>query len=89
MRTTLTLESDVAHNLKTLSQRRKSSFKKVVNEVLRAGLAAETKPRARTARFRVRASHCGFRSGIDLGKLNQLVDELEAEEFASGKKRRR
>jgi hypothetical protein len=45
MRTTLTLEKDVAARLGQLVRRRKRPFKAVVNEVLRAGLAALDQPR--------------------------------------------
>jgi hypothetical protein len=31
-------------------------------------------------RFRVKAKHCGFRLGIDVGKLNQVSDDLEADD---------
>lgn len=81
MRTRLSLDSDVAQQLVDLAHRRKTSFKHVVNEMLRAGLAAARMPRPRAARFVVRASHCGFRPGIDAVNLNPLVDELEIEDF--------
>jgi hypothetical protein len=45
MRTTLTLEKDVAARLAQVVRRRKRPFKAVVNEVLRAGLAALEQPR--------------------------------------------
>jgi hypothetical protein len=32
--------------------------------------------------FRVQPHHFGFKSGIDLNKMNQLVDELEVDEVA-------
>jgi len=31
--------------------------------------------------FVVKPHHCGFRAGVDTGKLNQLVDELDGEDF--------
>jgi hypothetical protein len=39
MRTTLTLDDDLAARLETLSQRRGVPFKQVVNETIRKGLA--------------------------------------------------
>jgi hypothetical protein len=48
MRTTLSLDDDVAAQLDQLRSRRSASYKDVVNEVLRAGLAhldRETPPR--------------------------------------------
>lgn len=83
MRTTLTLQEDLARKLKDLAHRKRISFKEAVNETLRAGLAAGRKPEKRQVRFRVEASHCGFLPGIDLGKLNQLSDEIEVTAFRS------
>ncbi|MFQ5740828.1 MAG: CopG family transcriptional regulator [Acidobacteriota bacterium] len=83
MRTTLTLEPDLAAKLKELARQRKTSFKQEVNEAIRIGLSARSKPVGKRSRFRVKPSHCGFRPGVDTGKLNQLLDELDAEDFRS------
>ena len=78
MRTTLSLDDDVAAKLRDLAHRRKRPFKEVVNEVLRRGLAAQA-PRSEASRpFRVEIFRSAFRPGIDPLKLNQLNDELEA-----------
>jgi predicted transcriptional regulator len=81
MRTTVTLDPDVAAKLKRLAHRRQSSFKSTLNEVLRRGLAAQERS-ASMAPFVVESHAGGFRPGIDPGKLNQLIDQLEAEDFA-------
>lgn len=81
MRTTLTLEADLAAKLKELSRQKRTSFKQEVNDAIRAGLAVLSKPRNRDQPFQVEPSHCGFRPGVDTGRLNQLLDEIEAEEF--------
>jgi len=83
MRTTLTLENELAGKLRELAHQQRSSFKEVVNQTLKLGLAARAKPGPRSKPFRVEASHCGFRPGIDAAKLNQLLDETEAEDFLS------
>lgn len=77
MRTTLTLEDDLVRALHEEARRRDISFKEVVNEVLRRGLSAGVPPGARPSRFRVRPKACGFQSGVDLKRLNQLLDEME------------
>ena len=46
MRTTLTIDDDIARALKELSRERGSSFKAVVNDVLRQGLTTGEKPLA-------------------------------------------
>jgi hypothetical protein len=79
MRTTLTLEPDVAARLKSEVRRTGRSFKAVVNEALKRGLGLVGKP-VQPRHFEVRPHAFGFRPGIDLDRLNQLTDELEAEQ---------
>ncbi len=79
MRTTLTLEPDVAQKLKSAIKRNKQSLKSVVNLALRAGLE-QTAPRIEA--FRVEPHACGVRAGIDPDKFNQLVEEIDAEKIA-------
>lgn len=87
MRTTLTLEPDVAQALKSRLKEQNAPLKQVVNEALRRGLATEPeKPRKP---FRVSARSMGFRPGIDVQKLNQLADELEVQAFAAKARRER
>ncbi len=88
MRTTLTLDPDVAQELKARMAGRKASFKEVVNETLRQGLAARPKSKPVDV-FRVEARSLGLKPGIDPNKLNQLLDELEAQEFVSKMRRLR
>ena len=83
MRTTLTLDEDVARKLAETARRRRVPFKEVVNEALRAGVAAGRRPAKKGRRFRVEATHGGLYPGIDAGKLNQLADELEAAEHVA------
>ena len=78
MRTTLTLDADVARTLKAMVRTRQASFKEVVNDALRAGLGLQTK-RAARARFVVKPHSAGFAPGIDPHKLNKLAAELEDE----------
>ncbi len=82
MRTTLTLDDDLFHELRELARRTDTPFKQVVNAVLRSGLGNHVKPSPELPRFRVEAKPCGFRAGIDVLRLNQLNDELEVEDFA-------
>ena len=79
MRTTLTLDDDVERELREETRRSGRSFKEIVNEALRRGLSSGAAPGRRSSRFRVRATPCGFRPGIDPTKLNQLLDEMEVE----------
>ncbi|HET6584478.1 MAG TPA: CopG family transcriptional regulator [Nannocystaceae bacterium] len=79
MRTTLTLDPDLARTLKDLADRRRQSFEETLDEIVRRGLA--TRPRATDARYTLEPHRGGFRPGIDPGKLNQLVDQVDVEDF--------
>jgi hypothetical protein len=80
MRTTLTLEPDVADRLRSEATLGKKSFKHIVNAALRRGLGLEKE--APSVLFRVIPHSAALRPGIDPGKLNQLADALEAAEFS-------
>jgi hypothetical protein len=77
MRTTLTLDDDLARQIREEARRTGRSFKEVVNEALRRGLLTGATPVSPPGRFRVRPKACGFQPGVDLRKLNQLLDEME------------
>jgi hypothetical protein len=82
VRTTLTLDRDVAERLRQEMRRSGKSMKTSVNEALRRGLGLGGRP-AKAPRFSVEPHAFGFKPGIDLDRMNQLADELEAEETAS------
>jgi hypothetical protein len=87
MRTTLTIDDDLAGLLKRHARELGLPFKDVVNGTLRAGLGEQAKPR-RQRPPRTIPHAFGFRPGIDLDKLNQLADELEAESYAANQRLR-
>jgi hypothetical protein len=82
MRTTLTIDDDLAKALRRLSGDSGRPFKEVVNHALRAGL--EVKQNLCKARpYRLSpVSLGGVRPGIDLDKTLGLSDELESRELA-------
>ncbi len=73
MRTTLTLDDDVADFLKEQSQLHDKPFKQVVNDVLRRGMALDSKG-AKPPRFRIVPNRSELLPGVDPEKLNQLID---------------
>ena len=81
MRTTLTLDRDVADALEKEMRRTGKGLKVIVNDALRRGLRMAGKA-PRPPRFEVHPHAFGVKAGIDLDRMNQLVDELEAEETA-------
>ena len=84
MRTTLTLDDDLAATLKEHAHRRGITSKEAVNSALRRGVAGPLSSARRPKRFRVRTFRSAFRPGVDPLKLNQLADELEARRFGDG-----
>lgn len=82
MRTTLTLDDDLAEALNRRARLSGRSFKAVVNEAIRRGLSRGDQPAAEAIKpFVVEPQACGLMPGIDPLRLNQLVDTLELEEF--------
>jgi hypothetical protein len=75
MRTTLTIEDDLAGLLKQRARELGIPFKQVVDRMLRAGFGEAARPRRGAAPKTIPHSF-GFKPGIDLDKLNQLADEL-------------
>lgn len=81
MRTTLTLEDRIVRDLKDLAHHSGKPFKTVVNETLRAGLAAKMKPSPRR-RFRQRTAALGaVLPGFNIDKAMAIADALEDEEI--------
>ena len=80
MRTTLTIEDDLALILKKKASEQGHSFKEVVNDLLRAGIAASGINPAPRQPVTIPTKALGLKPGYDPDKLNQLVDELEVEE---------
>ncbi len=81
MRTTLTIDDDLAGILHKKANEEGRPFKAVVNSLLRAGLEASEGPLPNRATVKVIGRPLGLRPGFDSDKLNQLADELEVEEF--------
>jgi len=69
MRTTLTIEPDVARKLQRRMAQTRPSLEQIVNDALRIGLA-ETRHTARSRKFRVKPHACGFFPGIDRDRVN-------------------
>jgi plasmid stability protein len=73
----LTLDDDVAAKLRSAARRSGRSFKDVVNEVLRQGLATAPAP-AKPTRFTVRARDLGQLSpGAQVDNIGDLLERLE------------
>jgi hypothetical protein len=86
LRTTVTLDPDVAEQLKALAKRRNLSFKAALNNTVRAGLAAE---RGGGRPFQVEARPMGLRPGVDLTHALQMAADLEDEGIVRKLERRK
>jgi hypothetical protein len=76
MRTTLTLEPEVAQLIDDEVHRTRRPFKQVVNDALRRGLSPRA-AEAPAAPYQVRPHRATLLAGVDRGRMNALADELE------------
>ena len=78
MRTTVTLDDDVARLLLDAQHRDRATFKQALNDALRRGLAQGTPA---VAPYVLRPHRSDVRAGVDVSALNRLADDLEDEEI--------
>jgi hypothetical protein len=77
MRTTLTLDDDVAAKLKAEARRAGLPFREIVNETLRRGLANRGIT-AKRQTFRIAARDLGnLRPGLSLDDVAGLIEQVE------------
>ena len=76
MRTTVTLDPDVEALVRKVMDERGLTFKEVLNDAIRAGLA----PGPGQGSYRLEAAHLG-RAAVPLTKALQLASELEDDEI--------
>jgi metal-responsive CopG/Arc/MetJ family transcriptional regulator len=80
MRTTLTLDDQLAKELKEVAHKAGKPFKEVVNDTLRKGLHPS---RSLSKRYRLKTVSLGaVQPGINLDKALSLADAIEDEEIA-------
>jgi hypothetical protein len=92
MRTTLTLDSDVAAMLAEEAHRQRKPYKQVVNDAIRRGLSP-VRAGERQATYRVVTHKAALLPGLDRAAFNNYADELEdatilGKTRAAGKARR-
>jgi hypothetical protein len=80
MRTTLTLDDDVAAKLKAESRRAGRPFREIVNETLRRGLASQRAAGPRKP-FKVKARDLGLKPGLSLDNVAELLEQVEGPAF--------
>ena len=81
MRTTLTLDDDLARELKQKANEKGLPFKDIVNRALLVGLQEMEKPRPRKA-YRCKTYALGYPPRADLDRALEVAAELDDEEIA-------
>jgi hypothetical protein len=81
MRTTLTIEEDVAKLLESVRRRRNTSLKVVINEALRQGLRDMTKPPRRGKPYATRSVTLGRCQLANLDDISEVIAIAEGDTF--------
>lgn len=81
MRTTIDINDAILKELKQSAADTGRSFRQTIEETLAIGLANRAKPKS-ARKFRVRAHELNLKPGFRHQSLNQVYDQLEAEESA-------
>ncbi len=80
MRTTLTLDDDVAARLKGAVKKRRRPLKTVVNEALRVGLGAMDQPGPARESFRTTGFNLGPSLVGSLDNIEEVLSRVEGED---------
>lgn len=73
----MTIDEDVAQQIRTLMRERGTGFKETLNELLRRGLRAED----HVEPYESPTFSSGVQPGVDLDRATRLVAALEDDEF--------
>ncbi len=76
MRTTLTLDDDVAAKVAATMRQSQTTLRETINSLLRTALN-EPKPAAPLRRFRVKARDLGLLPGLSYDDVGELLERLE------------
>ena len=79
MRTTLTLDPDVAAKAKKSAAKLRKPFKQIINAALRIGLDEVLKP-PRAKPYRMKGRPLGLRPGLSYDNIAELLARLEGED---------
>jgi hypothetical protein len=81
MRTTLTIEDDVAKLLENVRRARNSSLKMVINQALRQGLRDMIKPSRRGKAYETRSVNLGRCKLANLDDISEILAVAEGDTF--------
>jgi hypothetical protein len=77
MRTTLTLDDDVAALLSRVQKEKDLTMREVVNQALRRGLESISEPKPATRRFRTKPFNLGRSVFPNMDNVWEIIDEIE------------
>lgn len=80
MRTTLSIDDDVLERARAISTRRRTPFKTIINEALRAGLDQVEAP-ANPRPYRTVPHAMGLKPGRNLDNIQELLAQIEGEDY--------
>ena len=80
MRTTLTLDEDVAQNTRRLARKLHLSFKKTVNQALRQGIEVLKKP-TESKPYRTHGHVMEQQPGVNLDNIHEVLSQIEGENY--------
>jgi hypothetical protein len=80
MRTTVTIEPELAYQLKRFMRQHDLGFKAALNQALRRGLSSAVNGENEPP-FAVQAKALDLRAGLDPARLNAAADDLEIDAF--------
>ncbi len=72
----MTLDDDIAAQLRAEARRTGEPFKQVVNRVLRTGLHSQARLKALPP-FKIKARNMGLRPGYSYDNISELIDQLD------------
>jgi hypothetical protein len=81
MRTTLTIEDDVAKLLENVRRANNSSLKMVINQALRQGLRDMIKPPRREKAYETRSVNLGRCKLVNLDDISEVIAVAEGDTF--------
>ena len=81
MRTTLTIDEDVAATLERLRRQREASLEDIVNEALRRGLRDMTTPAKRTKPFQIHPFDVGAMVIPDIDNVAEVIAAVDGDAF--------
>ncbi|MCP4669344.1 MAG: DUF2191 domain-containing protein [Deltaproteobacteria bacterium] len=79
MRTTLSIDDDVIERARAVAAKRRTPFKAVINEALRAGLDHVELP-AKSRSYKTEPHEMGLQSGRNIDSIQKLLAQIEGED---------